>query len=91
MTPGGQVLYFFQLGLSIVCEQAHHSSVVNRVDDGVGVESGYTVVCILGVQQGAQNAALGCSSVKDEGERALSAHPHHLWSGCHEVKDPYAQ
>lgn len=54
------VLYFFQVGLFIViCDQAHYSCVVSNLD-GVGVEGGYTVVCVQGVQQDVQNAALGC-------------------------------
>ncbi len=52
--------------LQVICNQAHHSCVVSKLDDSVGVESGYTVVCVQGVQQGSQNAVLRSSSVKDE-------------------------
>lgn len=34
--------------------------------------SGYTVVCLRGVKQGAQNIALGCSSVNDQGGRGAA-------------------
>lgn len=60
------------------------SCVFCKHDDGVGVESGYTVVCVCvqGVQQGAQNAALRCAGGKDEGRGVCV---------CVLVKDPHAQ
>ncbi len=52
LTPAGQVLYFLQVGLfTVICDQAHHSCVISKLDDGVGVECGYTVVCVQGIQQ----------------------------------------
>lgn len=48
----------------VICD---HRFVVGKLDDGVGVERFYTVECVKGVQEGAQNTALGCSGVKDEG------------------------
>ncbi len=35
-------------------DQAHHRCVATEIDDGIGVKSGYTVVCVWGVQQEAQ-------------------------------------
>lgn len=53
----------------------------------LGVGSGYTVMCVQGVQQGSQNTALGCSGVQDEERRSVSAYNHNLGSACH----PHAQ
>ncbi len=60
-----------------------HSCVVSKLDYGVVVESGYTVMCVQGVQQGA--------NVKAEGGWGVSIHPHQLGSACQEVKDSLAQ
>ncbi len=47
-TPAGQTLNLYQVGLFIViCDQLHH-----KLDNSVWVESGYTVMCVQGVQQG---------------------------------------
>ncbi len=36
LTPAGQALFFLQVGLFIViCDQANHSCVVSKLDDGV--------------------------------------------------------
>ncbi len=46
LTPAGQALYLFQIGFFIViCDQAHHSCVVSKLNDGVGIKCGDTVVC----------------------------------------------
>lgn len=64
----GQVFYLLQVGLFIViCGQPHHNCIVNILDD---VEVA-TQLCVQGVQQGAQNTALGCSSVLDEGRGVI--------------------
>lgn len=48
---------------------------------------------VYGVQQGAQNAALGFffSGVKDASGRGVSTHPQNRESAKQEVKDPHAQ
>lgn len=91
----GQVLYFLQISLFIViCHQVHHSCIISKCDDG---ESSYKLICAKGVYQGAQNAALRCTSVKDECVKGVFAHPPqggtwvHLGSARQEVKDPHAQ
>lgn len=62
----------------VICDQL--------LDDGVGVESSSTVVgTVQGAQRGAQDAALGCSDVKDKVGRGVSAHTHHLGSAVAEL------
>ncbi len=34
----------------VISDQAHHSCVVHKLDNGIGVEKGYIVVCVQGVQ-----------------------------------------
>lgn len=49
----------------VFSDQSHQSFVIRKLDDGFGVLSGYTVVCVQGVQLGTQNTTLGCSNVED--------------------------
>jgi len=48
-------------------------------------------VGVQGVEEGAQDAALGGSCVEDQGVRGDGAHPHHLSPIQQEVQDPAAQ
>ncbi len=47
LTLTGQALYFLQVVLFIVIrDQVHHSCVVSKLDNGVCVERGYTVMFV---------------------------------------------
>ncbi len=50
-----------------------------------------TVMCVQGVQEWAEDAALRCTSVEDQGRSSVVAHSDHLTSACQEVQDPAAQ
>lgn len=54
--------YVFSL-LSVI-RPPDAACVVRKLNNGFGVKSSYTVVCVWEVQL-TQNAALGCSDVKD--------------------------
>ncbi len=53
--------------LSAVSDQAYHRCVVSKFDDDVGAVCGCTVMCVQGVQEWAENAALRSTSVEDQG------------------------
>ena len=60
-----QILYYIQIGLFIFfCDQAHHGCVVRKLDDGVGVESCYTVVCVQGYSRGLKIQPWGSSVLR---------------------------
>ncbi len=48
-------------------------------------------MCIEGVQECAEDAALRSTSVEDQGKLGIVAHSDHLTSACQEVQDPAAQ
>ncbi len=48
-------------------------------------------MCIEGVQECAEDAALRSTSVEDQGKLGIVAHSDHLTSACQEVQDLAAQ
>ncbi len=67
LTPFSQGTCLRSVGrLIIVSDQAYHRCVVSEFDD-VGAVCGYTVMCVQGVQEWAEDAALRSTSV--EGQR----------------------
>ncbi len=52
---------------------------------------GCKVVCVQGVQEWAEDAALRSTSVEDQRRWCVVAHSDHLTSACQEVQDPAAQ
>ncbi len=53
--------------LIVVSDQAYHRCVISRFDDDVGAVCGCTVMCVHGVQEWAEDAALRSTSVEDQG------------------------
>ncbi len=53
--------------LIVVSDQAYHRCVISEFDDDVGAVCGCTVMCVQGVQEWAEDAALRSTSV--EGQR----------------------
>ncbi len=51
----------------------------------------YTVMCVQGVQERAENTALRGSSVKGQRGGVVATYSDHLPSACQEVQDPAAQ
>ncbi len=48
-------------------------------------------MCIEGVQECVEDAALRSTSIEDQGKLGIVAHSDHLTSACQEVQDPAAQ
>ena len=92
LTPVGQVLYFFQVGLFIVVyDQAHHSCVVSKLDDMVLELKGTTQLCVYWeYSRGPNIQPWGAPVLRIKGGRGASAHNHHLESACQKVKDQNA-
>ncbi len=75
MRGGSPVLTPFSLGthllsvgrLIVVGDQAYHRCVISKFDDDVGAVCSCTVVCVQGVKEWAEYAALQSTSV--EGQR----------------------
>ncbi len=59
LTPFSQGTLLLSVGLLIVVgDQAYHRCVIGKFDDDVGAVCGCTVVCVRGVQEWAEDAAL---------------------------------
>ncbi len=68
LTPFSQGTRLRSVGrLIVVSDQAYHRCVVSEFDDDFGAVCGCTVMCVQGVQEWAENAALRGTSV--EGQR----------------------
>ncbi len=68
LTPFSQDTHLLSVGcLIVVSDQAYHRCVVSKFDDDVGAVCGCTVVCVQGVQEWAEDAALRSTSVEDQG------------------------
>ncbi len=68
LTPFSQGTHLRSVGrLIVVSDQAYHHCVVSEFDDDFGAVCGCTVVCVQGVQEWAEDAALRGTSV--EGQR----------------------
>ncbi len=89
LTPFSQGTRLLSVGrLIVVSDQAYYRCVVSKFDDDVGAVCGYTVMCVQGVQEWAEDAALRSTSVEDQGRLGIVAHSDHLTSACQEVQDP---
>ncbi len=67
LAPACQSMLLFSVGrLIVVGDQADHRCVIGKFDDDVGAVCGCTVVCVQGVQEWAENAALRSTSVEDQ-------------------------
>ncbi len=67
LAPACQSMLLFSVGhLIVVGDQAYHRCVIGKFDDDVGAVCGCTVVCVQGVQEWAENAALRSTSVEDQ-------------------------
>ncbi len=92
MTPFSQGTHLLSVGcLIIVGDQAYHRCVIGKFYDDVGAVCGCTVVCVQGVKEWAEDAALRSTSVADQGRSGVAAHSDHLTSACQGVQDPVAQ
>ncbi len=68
LAPFSQGTHLLSIGrLIVVGDQAYHRCVIGKFDDDVGAVCSCTVVCVQGVQEWAENAALRSTSV--EGQR----------------------
>ncbi len=68
LAPFSQGTHLLSVGrLIVVGDQAYHCCVVGKFDDVVGAVCGCTVVCVQGVQELAEDAALWSTSVEGQG------------------------
>ncbi len=68
LTPFSQGTHLFSVGrLIAVSDQAYHRCVISKFDDDIGAVCSCTVMCVQGVQEWAEDAALRCTSVEDQG------------------------
>ncbi len=73
LTPFSQGTHLLSVGrLIVVGDQAYHRCVISKFDDDIGAVCSCTVVCVQGVQEWAEDAALRCTSVEDEGGKMIS-------------------
>ena len=64
---------------------------VIKLNDGVVVVFGHTVMGERGVQEGTKYTHLRGPSVEDQRGRRVVAYPYHLGAARKEVQDPVAQ
>ncbi len=68
LTPFSQGTCLLSVGhLIVVGDQAYHRCVINKFDDDIGAVCGCTVVCVQGIQEWAEDAALRSTSVEGQG------------------------
>ncbi len=68
LTPFSQGTPLLSVGhLIVVGDQAYHRCVICKFDDDVRGVCGCTVVCVQGVPEWAEDAALRSTSVEDQG------------------------
>ncbi len=68
LTPFSQVTHLLYLGrLIVVGDQACHRCVISKFDDDVGAVCCCTVMCVQGIQEWAEDAALWSTSVEGQG------------------------
>ncbi len=67
LTPFSQGTHLLSVGrLIFVSDQAYQRCVVSKFDDDIGAVCGCTVMCVQGVQEWAEDAALWSTSVEDQ-------------------------
>jgi hypothetical protein len=86
LAPHYQVSDFLPIGCIIVV-----GCVVSKLNDGVKVMFGHTVVGEQGVQEGTKYTALSGPSGEDQHDRRVVAYPYHLGAALQEVQDPVAE
>ncbi len=68
LTPFSLGTHLLFVGRLIVAgDQAYHRCVISKFDDDIGAVCSCTVVCVQGVQEWAEDAALRSTSVEDQG------------------------
>ncbi len=68
LTPFSQGTHLLSVGhLIVVGDQVYHCCVISKFDNDIGAVCGCTVVCVQGVQEWAEGAALRSTSVEDQG------------------------
>ncbi len=67
LTPFSQGTHLLSVGrLIVVGDQAYHRCVISKFDDDIGAVCSCTVMCVQGVQEWAEDAALRSTSVEDQ-------------------------
>ncbi len=67
LAPFSQDTHLLSVGrLIVVGDQTYHRCVIDKFDDDVGAVCSCTVVCVQGVQEWAENAALRGTSVEGQ-------------------------
>ncbi len=68
LTPFSQGTHLLSVGhLIVVGDQAYHRCVICKFDDDIGAVCSCTVMCVQGVQEWAEDAALWSTSVEGQG------------------------
>ncbi len=68
LTPFSQGTHLLSIGrLIVVGDQAYHRCVISKFDDDIGAVFSCIVMCVQGVQEWAEDAALRSTSVEDQG------------------------
>ncbi len=68
LTPFSQGTHLLSVGrLIVVGDQAYHRCVIGQFDDDIRAVCSCTVVCVQGVQEWAEDAAMWSTSVEDQG------------------------
>ena len=92
LAPHGQVSDLLLIGCLVVAgEQAYHSCVIGKLNDGVGVVLGHAVMGEQGVHEGTKHAPLMGPRVEDQLGRCIVAYLYHLGAAHQEVQDPVAE
>ncbi len=68
LTPFSQGTHLLSVvRLIVVGDQAYHRCVIGQFDDDIRAVCSCTVVCVQGVQEWAEDAAMWSTSVEDQG------------------------
>ncbi len=72
LAPFSQGTHLLSVGrLIVVGDQAYHRCVIGKFDDDVGAVCSCTVVCVQGVQERAEDAALRAPVLRIRGDEVL--------------------
>ncbi len=72
LTPFSQGTHLLSVGrLIVVGDQAYHRCVVSKFDDDIGAVCSCTVMCVQGVQEWAEDAALRAPVLRIRGDDLL--------------------
>ncbi len=68
LAPFSQGTHLLSVGrLIVVSDQAYHRCVISKFDDDIGAVCSCTFMCLQGVQEWAEDAALWSTSVEGQG------------------------